>query len=370
MPANWTIFLYQFLPDMTIKDLKENGLLLLDCISGSKAYGLNTEKSDTDIKGVFYLPKAQFYGLNYIEQISNDSNDEVYYELGRFIELLIRNNPNILELLATPADCILYKHPIMDRLPINMFLSKLCKETFAGYALTQIKKARGYKKKIINPVDKDRKSVLDFCFVLQGYSSVPLNEWLEQNNLVQERCGLTSIPHSKGLYAIFYDEGNRNHYKGIMSSELANEVSLSSIPKGEKEKAYLFFNKESYSSYCKDYREYWEWVEKRNEDRYLDNAAHGQGYDAKNMMHTIRLLQVAEEILTSGTLHVKRPNREELLSIKYGDFSYDELVSMAHSLMHRIEVAYAISPLPEYPDKEKAEAILIQMRSVLYNDNF
>jgi uncharacterized protein len=351
---------------MTIKDIKEKGLLLFECISGSKAYGLNTANSDTDLKGVYYLPKAHFYGLDHVSQISNESNDEVYYELGRFVELLIKNNPNILELLASPDDCILYKHPIMNRLPLSIFLSKLCKETFAGYALTQIKKARGYKKKIVNPVDEARKTVLDFCFILQGYSSITLHEWLAQNHFVQEQCGLTNIPHSKGLYALFYDEQNVHRYGGIMSSDLANEVSLSSIPKGEREKAYLYFNKESYSSYCKDYKEYWEWVEKRNEDRYLGNVEHGKGYDAKNMMHTIRLLQVAEEILTNGILNVKRHNRDELLSIKAGHFQYDDLLAMAHTLMNGIENAYDNSALPALPDKEKIEGILVQMREELY----
>jgi len=351
---------------MTIKEIKDKGLLLFECISGSKAYGLNTAQSDTDLKGVYYLPKAQFYGLDYIPQISNETSDEVYYELGRFVELLIKNNPNILELLASPDDCILYKHAIMNRLHISMFLSKLCKETFAGYALTQIKKARGYKKKIINPVEAERKTVLDFCFILQGYSSIPLNEWLAQNHFVQEQCGLTSIPHSKGLYALFYDKEAIHRYRGIMSSDMANEVSLSSIPKGEKEMAYLYFNVESYSSYCKDYKEYWEWVQKRNEDRYQGNAEHGKGYDAKNMMHTIRLLQVAEEILTSGTLNVKRSNREQLLAIKAGEFQYDELLAMANTLMEGIEKAYNNSPLPEDPDKESIEGILVQMRAELY----
>ncbi len=78
---------------MTIKDIKEQGLLLFECISGGKAYGLDTPTSDTDLKGVFYLPKAQFYGLDYIPQISNETSDEVYYELGRFVELLQRTTP-------------------------------------------------------------------------------------------------------------------------------------------------------------------------------------------------------------------------------------------------------------------------------------
>lgn len=351
---------------MTIKDIKEKGLLLLECISGSRAFGLHTERSDTDIRGVFYLPKEQFYGIDYIPQVSNESNDEVYYELGRFVELLIRNNPNILELLATPDECVLYRHPIMNRLTPELFLSKLCKETFAGYASTQVKKARGYNKKIVNPVDKERKTVPDFCFIINKHQSIPLRGWLKTNYLVPENCGLTSVPHAKGLYALYYDITGSFEYRGIVSGEQANEVSLSSIPVGAIPTAYLFFNKEGYSSYCKEYREYWEWVEKRNGDRYQNNAEHGKGYDAKNMMHTIRLLQVALEIGETGALQVKRPNREELLSIKTGRFDYDYLLTMADLLMEKIDAAYATSTMPEAPDKETAIDLLVQMRNELY----
>ena len=252
---------------MTIQNLKSNNLILFEVISGSKSFGLNTPTSDTDIKGVYYLPKEQFYGLSYIPQISNETNDEVYYEIGRFIELLLKNNPNILEILATPTDCILYKHPLMDRLKLEDFLSKLCKDSFAGYAMTQIKKARGLKKKIVNPMEKERKSLLDFCYVLQGYNSVVLSQWLETKGLLQEHCGLINIPNSKGMFALFYDEMGALGYRGIVKNELSNEVSLSSIPKGEKEIAYLSCNQDGYSKYCKEYKEYWDWIEKRNEER-------------------------------------------------------------------------------------------------------
>ena len=73
---------------MTIEDLKSRGLIVLESISGSRAYGLETPTSDTDIKGVFILPKEDFYGMNYIPQISNETNDVVYYELGRFLSLI------------------------------------------------------------------------------------------------------------------------------------------------------------------------------------------------------------------------------------------------------------------------------------------
>lgn len=351
---------------MTIQELKDKNLLLLECISGSKAYGLDTATSDTDLKGVYYLHKEQFYGLNYIAQINNDSNDEVYYELGRFVELLSKNNPNILELLATPDECILFKHPIMDQLSIEMFLSKQCKDTFAGYAHSQIKKARGYKKKVVNPVDKERKSVLDFCFILEGYASITLKEWLNRNQYEQSMCGLTAITHTKGMYALFYDSSGEKLYRGIISGENANEVSLSSIPKGEQPIAYLFCNIESYSAYCKEYREYWEWVAKRNEHRYSGNQKHGKDYDAKNMMHTIRLLQVAEEIFRDGKLNVKRENREELLNIKSGEWEYDELLLKADELMRRIESYYIRSALQEKVNMDTIEKVLVEMRIKLY----
>jgi uncharacterized protein len=250
---------------MTTKDIKENGLLLLECISGSKAYGLNTPTSDTDIKGVFYLPKDQFYGLEYFEQVSNETNDIQYFELGRFIQLLTKSNPNMLELLATPKECVLFKSPLIDEIDLNKFLSKTCKETFAGYAMTQIKKAKGLNKKIFNPMPEARKTILDFCFALEGVASVPVQEWLFNHNLSQEHCGLSHINHTKGLYGLFYDADHSLGYKGLMTNIEANEPSTCSIPKGEKQLTYVFFNMESYSSYCKEYRDYWEWVAKRNE---------------------------------------------------------------------------------------------------------
>jgi predicted nucleotidyltransferase len=351
---------------MTIEDIKNKGLILLEVISGSKSFGLNTPTSDTDIKGVFYMPKEKFFGLEYIPQISNETNDIVYYEIGRFVELLIKNNPNILEILATPDDCIIYRHPILEKLKIEDFLSKMCKDSFAGYAITQIKKARGLKKKIVNPIPKEKKSILDYCFILSGNNSLPLKQWLEENKMTQELCGLVNIPHAKGVYALFYDTKKTLDYKGIMQKDISNEVSVSSINKGEIALAHMYFNQEAYSSYCKEYREYWLWIEKRNEERYNTNKKHGKDYDSKNMMHIIRLLQSANQIFTNGKINIRVSNREELLDIKMGNKDYNSLLKMADDLIASIEKHYITSHLPDHPDKEKAENVLIDIREKLY----
>lgn len=353
--------------NLTIDDLKAQNLILLECISGSRAYGLDTPTSDTDIKGVFYLPKQRFYSLqsDYIPQVSNETNDIVYYELGRFVELLLQNNPNMMELLATPADKVLYRHPIMDNLKPDWFISKLCEKTFAGFANSQIKKARGLNKKIVNPMPKEKKSVLDFCVVFSDGKSIDLTKWLTQHQLHQRQIGLAVMPHATQMYAMYVDDGTHD-FSGIIQKDTANQVSLSSIPKGLTPVGYLAFNQMGYSKYCKDYSEYWDWVDNRNEERYQTTISHGKQYDAKNMMHTIRLLQTALDIAKTGQVIVKRPNRDELLAIKAGQSDYETLVKMADDLTVEISQAFAQSGLKNEPNREKVLEQLVIMRTFLY----
>ena len=193
---------------LTIERLKAEGLILLECVSGSRAYGLATADSDTDIKGVFYLPKSHYFGRHsdYVPQVNNASNDIVYYELGRFVELLLQNNPNMMELLATPTQHIRYQHPLMAQFSAEWFVSKLCQKTFAGFASSQIKKARGLNKKIVNPMSRDKKSILEFCSVFIEGRSMALNEWLQQTTIDQRRIGLAAMAKSTQMYALYVDD--------------------------------------------------------------------------------------------------------------------------------------------------------------------
>lgn len=351
---------------MTIEDLQRNQLILFECLSGSKAYGLDVPGSDTDIKGVFLLPKERFYGFDYIPQVANTTNDIVYYELGRFLELLSKNNPTALEMLGTPAHKVRIRHPLLADLHPGLFLSKRCKDTFGGFAFTQIRKARGLNKKIRNPVAKERKSVLDFCYVFQRQGSLPVATWLQQQGWQQTQVGLVPVPHARDVYGVYVDREGGLGYKGIVQKETANQVVLSAVPKTAQPVAYLSFNKDGYSTYCKDYREYWAWVDQRNENRYLDNVAHGKNYDSKNMIHTFRLLDMAEEILRLGEVIVERPNREELLAVRSGKWTYDELMKKADEKMQAVEEAYQNSSLPEVPDVKLAEQLLIALRAQFY----
>ena len=116
----------------------------------------------------------------------------------------------------------------------------------------------------------------------------------------QRRVGLVKIAHARELYALFYDPDGTRSYHGVALKPEATNLSLSSVPEGETPLAYLSFNQDGYSSYCREYSSYQQWLAERNETRYQGTQAHGQGYDTKNMMHTFRLLETARDIARHG----------------------------------------------------------------------
>jgi len=125
---------------------------------------------------------------------------------------------------------------------------------------------------------------------------MPLIGWLSEKRLKQQECGLLNLPHFRDVYLLFHQSQlSGGYFRGIVSGNDADEVQLSPIPKGLEPIAVMNFNKDGYSTYCKEYKEFKEWEEKRNTERYESTLAHGKNYDAKNMMHTFRLLNMAEE---------------------------------------------------------------------------
>ena len=180
----------------------------------------------------------------------------------------------------------------------------------------------------------------------------------------QKDCGLVKIPNMQDVYGLYHHTDHL--YAGIIKSDRSNDISLSSIPKGEEQIALLYYNRNGYSTYCKDYREYWEWVQHRNEDRYQNTKSHGKNYDAKNMMHTFRLLNMAIEIARQKQINVRREDRDFLLGIKSGAYEYEELLLLAKEKQTEMEQAFAASDLPEHPDLRYIRETTYEIRNMYY----
>ena len=389
---------------ITHEFLVENGLILFETVVGSQAYGTQTPTSDVDKKFVYILPHDYILGTGYMEQI-NVNKDYVGWEIRRFLELMASNNPTVLELLNSPEDCIVSKHPLFDDIIAHKdeFITKICKDSFGGYARQQIKKAKGLDKKQNWEKDKvTRKDVLDFVYVIEGEKSIPWKVWNENEEHVYEEkyCGVVNVPNARDVYAVFYDGKARNIFSENIAKELreklkqhlinnkeplgfgykglvkvgeganaaeSNQLRLSSIPKGETPICNIIYNKDGYTMHCKDYKEYQDWLENRNETRYVETQEHGQKIDGKNMMHCMRLIRMAQEIGAGKGIIVRRPDAQELLSIRRGEVDLENLIAMADQAILEMDSIFDNSDLPNKTNPELVNALLIHIRREFYN---
>jgi hypothetical protein len=378
-------------------------------VRGSHAYGTNIETSDTDYAGVFIQSQDDILGNTYKEQINDDNNDIVIYEVRRFLELLGSNNPTVLELLNTPEDCVIYKDPIFDMVLENSdnFITKICAKSFGGYAKQQIQKAKGQNKKQNWEKDKvTRKDVLDFVYVIEGEKSIPWKVWNETKGYEERFCGVCNVPNARDVYAVYYDDEARSlfstkltskmrsyvfesrlykdengdlkskplalGYKGLVKTGEGNNVAesnalrLSSIPKGETPICNIVYNKDGYSEHCKDYKSYEEWLENKNDARWVDVKSHGQKIDGKNMMHCKRLMEMAKEIGEGKGIIVRRPNAGELISIRKGEVDLQTLIDSVEEEIKEVDRIFEESNLPDEIDKTFINNLIINIRKNIY----
>lgn len=366
--------------------------LILKALVGSHSYGTNIEGSDMDYKGIFIQDPKDTYINGYKEQIEV-SKDEVYFELGRFLDLCGSSNPTMLELLFTPDDCIAYKDPMFGYLieARSIFMSKSLRHSFAGYAISQIKKASGLEKKMNWEKDKKvRKSVEDCCWVYSWDTSlidtnkslsypseaVPLVSFIKYNELVLDKLGLVMLDHMRNCYLLFYDsalgEGANNRFvsqdcdfRGI-ATEGANDVTLSVIPEYCTPLGILFFNKDDYSIHCKEYGEYERWLKERNVQRYVDIENHGQQIDGKNLLHCVRLIETALEAASTGQLRVKRDNAAYLIEIRKGKHDLKTLLAKCEQDIAEMDTLFAKSSLPDKVDATKTKDLETDIREDYY----
>jgi len=129
------------LPGMPATDFDLERAILYRCVIGSRAYGLDTAASDTDLRGVFIAPAEMIWSLfGAPEQFEDNEAQTCYWELQKFLVMALKANPNVLECLYSPL-CE-KTTPLGEGLLAirECFLSQMIFQTFNGYALSQFKK--------------------------------------------------------------------------------------------------------------------------------------------------------------------------------------------------------------------------------------
>jgi hypothetical protein len=114
---------------------------IFSAVIGSRAFGLATPDSDTDVRGTYVAPTSSFWSLSKPPtHVEGPEPERFSWEIERFCELALKANPNLLEVLHSPAvvTCTPLGHELLELRPA--FLSQLAYQTYSGYVLSQFKK--------------------------------------------------------------------------------------------------------------------------------------------------------------------------------------------------------------------------------------
>lgn len=387
--------------------------LIFEYISGSHLYGTNIPTSDIDIKGVYFPSNPyELFEAKKLEQGDKEQNIK-YFDLRKFLRLAVVSNPNILEALWVPADKKLFEHPVWKVIENRRaeFLSKKTVESHLGYAISQIKKAKGANKRVVNPQPKERPKKDDYCFI------IPMRKYtahIEDNNIAKQlvfnvagntftiasavpellssdkafqdfivrvtntpsrpiplkdltidlsKCHVARLEHVSNTFRLYYygDEA-----KGVFRG---NETLVTeSIPLEDEYPRFiglLIYNELSYERAVIEWEQYWEWVNNRNEERWIKQESGELDYDSKNMMHLFRMLFSVKHVLLNNILKVNVEGEEKdfLMKVRGGEFKYTELLERVTDLESEIREVEKKSTLPDEVDKNMVESVYSEMCS-------
>jgi hypothetical protein len=334
---------------------------ILRVVAGSHAYGTNIPSSDWDERGIFVDTMSRIIlPFEKIEQVQLSRDDIVLFELSKYMPLLLSQNPNVIELIWTDPSDILHKNESGELLLDNRkeFLSKQVKDSYVGYAQSQLKRIKGHNKWINSPQPEAEPEPKDFTSVVWNYTATKeFNKKVPFEGFVAVDIGdnhysLWSIDKLKIDKKPWIDKrGNPNP---IQKNEF-EKFNPNNLPPD----LIVKLNKSLFESHHTNWKMYWNWKKNRNEKRSVLEEQFG--YDVKHAMHLIRLLRSGLDILENGVVPVRRPDREYLMDIRNGKFTYEEIVAESEKLTKKVEEISKKSSLKDAPNYDLAKEIMLEI---------
>lgn len=342
----------------------ENNTVLL-VRHGSHAYGTNIDTSDEDFKGVAIPTKEYFLGsAKRFEQaeLKAPDPDAVIYDIRKFFNLAAECNPNIIEVLHTAPEDHFIVDPIGEIIleHKNDFLSKKIKHTFLGYSVAQLKRIKTHKKWIMNPPKEPptRQSL-----GLPEQTLIPQDQLMAASAEIQKELDKFQFDFMEDL-----DEPTKISIRSTMT-EMLSELKITSEQQwmsaarkiGLSDNFIEIMQKErQYTGAKREWDQYQNWKKTRNVKR--SELEEKFGYDTKHAYHLVRLIRMCREVLLTGKVVVKRPDFKELLFIRNGGWTYEQLIEFAEQQEQELNELYNLCTiLPKSPDKEKLDKLGIKL---------
>lgn len=324
-------------------------------LGGSISYGTNLPgKGDVDLRGFAFEKKSDLIGFTEFNEFVETDTDTTIYGVNKYISLLEKCNPNIIESLGCREDHYFYLSDTAKKIIDNteIFLSQIAFNSFGGYASQQLsrlenalslnsvdakKKLEHLLRSLENAVRSfaERYQIIDYDFTNFYHKKMPL--------------------HGKNGLCIYIGETDKN-----IGEEVLIDLKVENYP--VRDLAAIF---SEMSAISKTYNKLNQRNKKKDEE-HLD----------KHAMHLIRLYYMAFDILENHKVITFRDKeRDELLAIRQGkyrkeDGSYEKsFFEYRDELEKRLNYAYKHTTLPEKPDREKIQELVIEINESIIKEN-
>ena len=335
---------------------------ICNTIAGSRAYGTAMPDSDYDYRGIFCADpiniRTPFFPIR--EKIDMSENDCVTYEVSNFMKLCLQCNPNIVELLwCDPVD-VIHSTPEYQLLREHRdkFLSQKIAYTTSGYAFSQLKRIKGHNKWINNPQPKNPPAIENFISLIQNFTP----KKIFNNTFTLPQKGYMLLSYGNNIYGAYKQPEAYTYKDNQLISYDRKEID------DDKHPDFLIkFNAEEFKRQKEKHKQYWNWKKNRNPKRSALEEKYG--YDTKHAQHLVRLLRMGVEALTTGRLIVKRPDAAELLEIRNGKWTYEEIIKYANDQEQKIHHLLKTTKLRKKPDIKFAAKILMDIQDMVWNKN-
>ncbi|MCP4867937.1 MAG: hypothetical protein GY898_04400 [Proteobacteria bacterium] len=277
------------------------------------------------------------------------------YGLRKFMKLAADCNPNILDVLFCRDAEVRVCTPIGQRLRAERgrFLSQKCKHTFSGYAMSQLRRIKGHRAWLLSP---PKAAPTRAEFDLPERTLIPADQRDAAMSLVKRKLEEWQLDLD-GLDKASKIELNGRIEEVLVELQIATDearfkVAARSVGLDGNFIA-LLDRERRYRSAATYWKQYQRWKTNRNPARA--ELEEKYGYDAMHAGHLVRLLRMGREILTTGEVHIWRGDldAEEIVAIRNGAWSYDELIAWAEEQDAALTEIYdgRGSPLPKSPDR-------------------
>lgn len=329
--------------------------------AGSHAYGTSTPESDEDWRGIAIPTKEYVFGtLHKFEQAEIKEPDCVITDIRKWTHLASMANPNVLELAFTDnSDVVLNMFEMCDLKNVrDLFLTKRVRHTYSGYSRGQLNRLKLHRAYHLNPPTKQPERS---DFGLPENTLVPGDQLKSIEAEIQKKLDSWSIKYLDDQPVSVRIALTNKFTEHLTEIGIASQADLwlpAARSLGASDNLIEAMKKErGYASAKRDYDNYFKWKRDRNPARAALEAKFG--YDGKFAMHLVRLMRQCREILTTGKVIVKRPDAEELLSIRNGAWEYDYLVEWVENQDKELQQVALDSKLPNAPDVEKIDKWLV-----------